>query len=351
MTDRDLERTLRATLTDRAGTVTSGPQWAGAEDQLALEPDLGPRRRRLLPVAAAVLVFAVAGGVIAFRHDSEPTNPPPVASTNQVPIPAGMQAVDALGVEIFVPTTFRIDPLCGPNLVRRPVAVLGAYCQVSTGTAVTFARTELDLRGTASTCRDRISLGDESSCISGSAGAKNSVRLGAWWPRHQVAIDVSTSDDALGLRIIRSAHAVPVDRHGCAAARDPIEPPGKHDPASIGGAPEVPDDRPARSMTVCWYIAHRLVASASLGSKDASTVVHAAAGAKWLFSATSACSAIDHSDAVVLEVRYRGGGSAEGILRLASCPGRSAQSAGSGFVAELARLAGMPLTLGYSPTR
>lgn len=313
----------------------------------------------LAPIAAAVLVSAVVGGVIAFRHDGGPANAPP-AATGQVPVPAGMQAVDALGVEIFVPSTLAIDPPCREKAVLRPVPPSAAriHCPYIAGPVVAIAEA-----GTIASqrCATTVTLDSERGCVVASRGATESrpggkVRqatdLTVAWPKHDVQLAITrTVDEALGLRIIRSAHAVPVDRHGCAAVRDPIEPPGKHDPASIGGAPAVPDDRPAKSMRFCWYIANRLAASASLDANEAATVLHAAQDAKQLFSPSSTCSAVDHSDAVILAVRYNGGGSAEGILRAAACPGRTSPPAGSSFVTQLGRLAGMPLVLGYPPTR
>lgn len=358
MTDRDLERTLRATLTGRAGTVTSGPAWDGADDDLTVAPATGRRWQLFAPIVAAVLVLGVAGGVIAYRHDGGRTNPPP-AATGQVRIPAGMQAVDALGVEVFVPSTFKIDPLCSQPAVFRPVPhIASADCPYFPGPVVTIA----DAGAVANhPCATTVTLDTEAGCVvaqrgtaeSGSGGeGRQPTDLTVAWPKHDVRLSVSrTFDEAFGLRIIRSAHAVPVDRHGCAADRDPIEPPGKHDPASIGGAPAVPEDRPANSMRVCWYIADRLAASASLGGQDAGTALHAAAGATALFSPSSDCSDVDHTDGVVLAVRYAGGGSAEGILRAAACPGRSSQAVGSSFVTTLGRLAGMPLVLGYPTTR
>lgn len=351
MTQPDLERILRSTLNSHADTVSHGPAWsgAGAAPDIALAPR--GRRRWLAPLAAVAVVLTVVAGAIALRHDDPSTDSKPVA-TAQVPVPNGMKAVDALGVEIFVPQEFRVDALCSGPKVTRPVAIRAPSCPLSTGSTVVSISPDAHAQTPSGRCMETLVLGGESTCLIAHAVFIYPAQYSATWPRHGVALTAGSNDQALVLSIFRSAHEVSIDRHGCAAARDPIDAPGQHDPADIGGAPAVPADRPAKLMDVCWYIAQRLVASATLDAKDAATVLHGAATARPLFSPVSepACLAVDHRDAVILSVRYARGGAAEGIMRLAGCPGRDAGTP-SDFVATLAQLTGMPLALGYPAQR
>ncbi|MEP7020257.1 MAG: hypothetical protein ABI808_06370 [Pseudonocardiales bacterium] len=351
MNDQDVERVLRTTLTNRAGTVTNGPAW-NAQDDVSTRRTRR-RARWLAPLAAAAVILAVVGGVFALRYNDKPPQSTP-AAIDQTPIPAGMKAVDTLGVEIFIPAAYSVDTGCGDRAVLRPVPFPGAppSCPTSRDSIVAISPSKPPA---ARGCTEQIALGGERACLSDTATASipSIDTFSVYWPQHRVAISALGRDRAVLLRIIRSAHAVPVDRHGCPAARDPIEAPGQHDPAAVGGAPIVPAQRHASSMSVCWYIAHRLVASAGLGTKDTASVLHAAAVQPTWFSPVGSpgCGAVDRTDAVILGVRYSGGGSAEGIVRLAGCPWRGSAGGQDGFVVILARLAGMPLTLGYPPPR
>jgi hypothetical protein len=353
MNDQDIERVLRTTLTDRAGTVTDGPAWSRGEDEASTSRTDRPRTRLLAPLAAAAVILAVVGGVFALRHNEKRADSTPVA-IDQIPIPAGMKAVDAMGVEIFVPADFTVDTPCSGPRVTRPVAIpVAASCP----SALNSTHVEISAIPVPSRpgCSEQLELDGELACLSTTATTSlpSTSTYEAYWTKHRVAVSAVGDDRAVLLRIIRSAHAVPVDRHGCAADRDPIEPPGKRDPADADGAPTVPENRPATSMGVCWYIANRLVAAGTLGADAADSVLRSANEAAKLFSpaGTAACSAVDHTDAVILSVHYARGGAAEGILRLARCPDRNYGVDQATFVSNLGHLSEMPLSLGYPARR
>jgi len=120
MKDQELQTVLRATLETRAATVASGPQWNADEH---LEPPQHLRRSITLwaPIAAAAAVLVLVAGALALRpndkrHAATPPTPgvrAAVSPSAQIPVPAGMKAVDAWGVEIFVPSSFHVDAPCG----------------------------------------------------------------------------------------------------------------------------------------------------------------------------------------------------------------------------------------------
>jgi len=122
MNDEHIDEVLRQTLAARAATVTHGPTW----DEDEAPPDIAPHRYRrarwLAPLAAAAVVLAVVGAVFAVRGKDERNQPAGPSAAGQVAVPQGMKAVDALGVEIFVPSDFAVDDACAQRSVTLPLA-------------------------------------------------------------------------------------------------------------------------------------------------------------------------------------------------------------------------------------
>jgi hypothetical protein len=359
--DANIERVLRTTLTDRAATVTSGPVLGDVAASGRPDPRKPQQVRRwLAPLATAVMVAAVAGIVITYRDMGKhhpATKRTPIVS-DQLPIPKGMRAVDALGIEIFVPQSMRVDGPCGENGVNRPLPspLLQMSCPFIPGLVVTFSQAT---KPSQAACVATVALDGERGCVtaslgeseSGPNGTRQATDLVAVWPRHDVQLSTTRSfDEQAALRIIRSAHAVPIDRDGCAASVDPIQAPQHNDPSQDGGASLVPPKRPARTMGVCWYIAHRLVASGLLNAHDANTVLGGARSATELFSAAPypGCR-VDSTDGVKLITQYANGSRSTTVLYVAACAGRASRSAQ--YVSTLARLADIPVTLNYRAAR
>lgn len=361
MNDEKIEELLRATLGRRATTVTTGPRWDVESEEVLDRPRraLRPRARWAAPLAAAAVVLAVVGGVLAYRASSSHQHP--AAQLSAPAVPSGMKPVDALGVEIFVPADFAVDNFCQSRTVQRPVVVteVRSCPLIFAPTSVRLTpREPRDLPSSAA-CIVTVALGDETSCIrsapTGVAGRQRIVTLAVWWPKLQAGIEVMTVDAPLGLRIIRSAHPVAVDRNGCAATNSALLlPRGIPDPANVHVGDSASRIAPADGMSVCWYIGNRLAASGSLGANDTGAVLRAAAANAALFSpyAGGDCRAVEQSDGVELITRYADGTTGNAVLHAAACPGRdNTASPQASFVEKLGGLAGMPLSLGYPPTR
>lgn len=362
MTDQDLERVLRTTMTDRAGTVTTGPAWGGP-DQLRDRSRTGRRRTRwLAPLAAAVVVAAVAGGVIAYRgtatHPAAIKQPPP--SGNQLPIPRGMKAVDALGVEIFVPNDFAVDDFCAAHGVIRPVV----FARVPSCPA-RLNRTVVGIsRSTgrsAGACAGHLALDGEMGCLTktGSGSLLSPYSFSAVWPKHGASLTVGGREEALGLQIIRSAHAVPIDRNGCAARRDRMLPDARTD---LVARPVLSTG--ARTVSVCWYLNNRLGASALLSGSAVRQVISAVNSAppKWPppigRPALPSCETVSRSDGVLLAAHTAGQPDVDAVGNFAACNGQqtvyngsSAVLATSDLATAIAGASGIPITLDYKPLR
>lgn len=366
MNDHELEDTLRTTFTGRAGTVARGPGWDGA----ALASTRRRRMRWIAPLAAAAVVLAVVGVVLGIRDSGGPNG-----STSPVAhhaIPSGMKAVDALGVEVFVPASWRVDDgPCPFDGVRRPISLpdswRGAKCAPSlvAEPSVIF----LDARPVMANgvCYERIALDGESGCVT--RETPDRVRPGGygltvWWPQHQVGLSTFTPTLTAGLRVLQSAHAVPVDRNGCAARADATELAGSAQsthPAGLFDSELLP--AATQQLGVCWFIANRLVASALLDQEQAQRVLHVAnhMAPKWPAPARRpalpACDSLAKTDGVMLISHQRGRSDRTAVADFAACDGqRTARSATADFLTspELASAiqhsTGIPLTLDYRAT-
>ncbi|MGI8417256.1 MAG: hypothetical protein ACR2P2_13845 [Nakamurella sp.] len=112
-------------------------------------------------------------------------------------------------------------------------------------------------------CLSRPVLDGEAGCV---VQDKPGHTLSAIWPEHRVGVEVEAAagQSALATRIFNSAHWVPVDRFGCAAARAQV---GLPSGPTVTGGGVLPDN--TASLSVCWYSHSRLVASASVNSAGA----------------------------------------------------------------------------------
>jgi hypothetical protein len=251
-----------------------------------------------------------------------------------------------------------IDPPCGDGVNRPPPPASVLSCAPTFGSVVTISEAA---RRTAGSCLTMVRLDEESGCVvaspgmteTDSSGTRQATDLTVTWPLHGVQIAVTrTFDTSFSLQIIRSVHAVPVDRNGCAARNDALLLP-KHvpDPANVRFADGLPRTDPARQMSVCWYVDNRLVASGLLGSKDADAVLRGAQEVADLFDPYTGgpCDPVDRTNGVELITEYADGSTGHAVLHAARCGGRSHASPAGQYVANVGKLAGMPLTLGYRP--
>jgi hypothetical protein len=373
MSDEQIESTLRATFARRAESVADGPTWDADEEPLDVRPPARRSQARwLAPLAAAAVVLAVVSGILVFRSDDR--GAPNVSG--QVPIPNGMKAVDALGVEIFVPKSMKVDSgPCGFD-VERPIAEpqtwYAAKCLVVAQVTIRPAAGAMH-PGLGFGCSGTtVSLAGESECLFQhiSSGHEPIVQT-ITWPAHAVAITTRTPDAALGLQIINSAHVVPIDRNGCSAENKSLAP-----SASTTSIHNIPDRvgsefysgllpvEPTRSMSVCWYIGNRLVASALLDQSAARTVVRIANGMPPMWPALlprpnlPSCQTMAERDGVLLTAHAPGHPDVTAVADFAACNGqrtsRSATAAyltTSGLAIALAKATGIPISLDYPATR
>jgi hypothetical protein len=334
MNDQELQEALRATFTAHAETITTGPQWQADE-----QPDR-PRRRhgaRLwVPMAAA----AAAAGLVAVTGI---LTTGPAAPTPEVP--AGMQAVDALGVEIFVPADFRVGN-CGPKTVRLPVAPTDP-CAPSPLGQWTHVEISTERLSPGGRCLAEVALDDETTCVSttplSGTGVQPGARFVASWARHAVSILVSTSDENLGLEILRSAHAVDVNRHGCAAKRDPMAVAGTTSDGKL-----FPGDVSPTSAGVCWYVGNRLGASTTLDATRATALTTRSDQTPRLFKPdpTARCTELAKHDGVLIHAQYDTG-PVDAVIYLTRCLVPPLTSADSDFVQQLPRLTGLPTEVDF----
>lgn len=375
MNDEQLEQALRATFAGHAEAVTHGPAWDPAEEPL--DTDRGrsrSRARRLAPLAAAAAVLAVVGGVFALRGDDHASR---TAPAGQLSIPKGMQAVDALGLEIFVPKSFVVDDACqgGPAVVLPiPASVGSCPAMLQADQAVTIAAAPATT-GMTVACTDPIRLDGEPGCVMRSSAAGAPGRTGpesasVSWPRHDVSLTVANLPEALTLQILRSAHAVPIDRNGCAARDDRLSlPPTTSiknipDPADVKfDSALLPVPKP-QGLSVCWYIDNRLAASALLDQKAAQRVLGVANGMppKWPAPQPQptlpSCDDVATHDGVLLTAHTAGRPDVSAVADFAACNGqRTSRSATAAYLTTaeladaLATASGIPISLGYATTR
>jgi hypothetical protein len=367
MNDEHTDEVLRQTLAARAATVTHGPAWDEDEAPLDVAPHRYRRARWLAPLAAAAVVLAVVGAVFAVRGNDERNQQAGPSAAGQVPVPKGMKAVDALGVEIFVPKSYAVDTPCeGGTRVLRPIPS-SSPCPAPQPAVQLVRISTPDIGRPSSTCARPISLGDEPACpltstAAGSPGHSGPESTTITWPRHGVQLTVANLDSRTTMQILRSAHAVPIDRNGCRATNTALYralPRNIPDPASIqlDGLP-----LPTKSldgMSVCWYIDDRLAASALVGSASGQHLARIvnALPPRWPAPQPQprlpSCDEVDQHDGVQLIAHTRTG-EVDAIAQLAACDGQRTVGTGShGVLVEpelataLAKATGIPFTDGY----
>ena len=191
-----------------------------------------------------------------------------------VPVPPGEQAVDALGIEIFVPAGLTLDPVCPDHSVSRPADGLTyAIGCIPLGAPAVWIYTANNIvdgasppRSTAH-CLSRPILNGEAGCIvEDPIQNTDTIGLAAMWPQHDVGIQIHVAADqsAWAMRVFNSAHWVPVDRQGCPATRSPV---GLAQGPTTAGTRIFPKD--TASLSICWYSHNRLGASATVNSASA----------------------------------------------------------------------------------
>ncbi len=263
----------------------------------------------------------------------------------EVPVPSGERAVDALGVEIFVPDGLVLDPPCAGNSVNRPASGLTyAIGCVALMPPAVWVATGKDVVNMASPprstthCLSRPVLDGEAGCVVQDAGQDlNTITLAAIWPRHDVGVDilVVASQSSWAMRIFSSAHWVPIDRHGCAAGRSPVGLPEA--PTATGGARILPDD--TTSLSICWYSHSRLVASAGVASVNAIRSINHPTGVtnapgiglvpKYTPQASAPlCTTLDTTEGLVLLAHTPGRADAVSTAQLADCRGQQQWTTG-----------------------
>ena len=363
MNDDQIGEVLRKTLAARAATVTQGPAWDEDDEPLEIAPRRYRRARWLAPLAAAAVVLAVVGAVFAVRGNDEPNQPAVPGAAGQVAVPHGMKAVDALGVEIFVPSDFAVDDNCSQRSVARPIpARIGSCDGVPNGGASLHITISPVLTTSGRACGSvTVTLEREPACVTEqSVGTQSQLQVS--WPRAAVTITAVGRDEKGALQILRSAHAVPVDRNGCRATNTDLDralPRNIPDPANIQlhGLP-LPTSGLDR-MSVCWYISNRLAASAQVGGAGGRHIAQTvnALLPKWPAPQPQpnlpSCDQVDRHDGVQLIAHTRAG-DVEAIAQLAACNGQRTVNAGSRAVlvepelaAALARATGIPFADGY----
>jgi hypothetical protein len=339
MNDDQIGEVLRKTLAARAATVTQGAPWDEDEEPLDIAPYRHRRVRWLAPLAAAAVVLTVVGVTFALRGKDEQSAPPLPGAVEQPAVPAGMKPVDALGVEIFVPRTFGIDnPCAGGTKVLRPIPT-SSLCPGPQQSVPLVRITTPQGHPDSNSCAHPIRLDREPACpmSAASTGRSGPTSTTLIWPKHGVQLTVANLDSKATMQILRSAHAVPVDRNGCRArntALDHALPRNIPDPANIqlNGLP-LPTSGLDR-MSVCWYIGNRLVASALVGSTSGQRLARLvnALPPKWptppARPSLPSCEQVGRHDGVQL-IAYTRAGEVDAIAQLAACDGQRIVSTGS----------------------
>jgi hypothetical protein len=378
----------------RAEHIRSGPAWPSADDAVRRFRPRRPARRWLLPAAAAAVVATLVVTVIAVRGLGSPADhaspgpagesttsgpgvegadddrlPPAPTPVAQQPIPAGQQAVDALGVEIFVPTSLTVDPPCASKSVSRPAYgltyAIGCIPVQAPALDIMTATNAADgMTPTTGPCAGTVELDGENGCIriQDADSSGSTIGVSVLWPRHDVALiaDYPSDQRAQALAVFKSAHRVSVDRHGCAATRFPVVPAGA---SSLPEGSVLPAD--ATSTSACWYSSGRLVASATLPSPGSSRDLEhpgAPGSAPGIGSAPSyspspdgeSCSALGRTEGIVFQSTQPDGSIAVSAAQFADCTGgqywtdgKHAQPVDEALASAVRGLAGFLLVFGY----
>ncbi|HEY3736884.1 MAG TPA: hypothetical protein VGL26_05515 [Jatrophihabitans sp.] len=347
MTEDEIEQALRETFAAKAATITRGPVLPAENDT----PHSSTHWRWLAPLlAAAAIVTLVVGLAVGFNRNghSAPATPPstPSSTSTSDPIPAGMKAVDALGVEIYVPSDAQLDPYCsiGGTVVYRPVPppMPAPSCPTSNAASVAVSiqpPTESASAGGAGpaspgsepTCVSHVVLSAERECVFEKHDASTGLttyEVGSGADNVYLTASANSSAGAQrALQIIESTHEVSVDRYGCSAT-DPS--PSILTTQTI--TPLNPDQ--VESLDVCWYRSNRLVASGEAQGAKAQSVAHAvnALPPKWPALQPDAtlptCDQVATTDGVLLTFHPTNGNTVTGPAQLAACDGQRTEAVG-----------------------
>lgn len=269
------------------------------------------------------------------------SDPDPVAG---VAVPAGEQAVDALGLEVFVPKELMLDPPCAGNSINRPASgltyTIGCTALAPPAVEIATAKNVVDSASPARStthCLRRPVLDGETGCIvQDPTQNTDSIDLAAIWPRHDVGIQVhvAAGRSTWAMRVFDSARWVPVDRYGCAASRSTVELPE----VTTAGGGILPDD--TTSLTICWYSHNRLVASSSVGAKSKIQAIAHPTGvtngpgitlvATYTPQATAPlCTELDKTEGIVFFAHFSGRADGVSTAQLADCRGQQQWTDGS----------------------
>lgn len=232
-------------------------------------PTLSASKQSTYPVTTSPSRQGTGAGLSSTASAS--SDPAPMVS---VPVPPGEQAVDALGIEIFVPAGLTLDPVCADHSVSRPAYGLTyAISCIPLGAPAVWIYTAKNIvdgasppRSTAH-CLSRPILNGEAGCIvKDPTQNTDTIDLAAMWPHHDVGIQIHVAADqsAWAMRVFNSAHWVSVDRDGCPATRSPV---GLAQAPTTAGTQILPED--TASLSICWYSHNRLAASATVDSANA----------------------------------------------------------------------------------
>lgn len=289
-----------------------------------------------------------------------------------VPVPHGKEAVDALGVEIFVPAGLTLDPPCAGKSVNRPAYGLtySIGCKGLEPPAVWIASGKNVIDGASpprSTrhCLSRPVLDGEAGCvIQDPIQDATTIALAVIWSHHDVGIQIQAAKNqaAWAMRIFNSAHWVPVDRQGCSATRSPVGLPEA--PTASGDVGIVPDD--TASLSVCWYSQNRLVASAKVDSTTAIRSITHPTGVRdgpgiglvpthTPQASAPLCTDLDKTEGLVFLAHAPGRADAVSAAQLADCRGKQqwtdrtiSLSTGEPLASALRASTGFLLVYGYS---
>ncbi len=322
-------------------------------------------------VAAALLALIAVSGCTTARSggSSLPVDSTGSRHTVDVPIPRGEQAVDALGVEIFVPAVLTLDPPCADNSVNRPASgltyTIGCTALAPPAVWIASGRDVIDGASPSRStehCLSHPVLDGEAGCIvEDPTQNTDTIELAAFWTQHDVGIEILVAADqsAWAMQVFNSAHRVPIDRHGCAAGRSPV---GLPEAPSTGGG-ILPQD--ATSLSICWYSHHRLVASAGVDSASAiRAIAHPTGvtnGPGITLVATYApqptaplCTDLDRSEGLVFLAHAPGRADTVSTAQLADCrgkqvwtDGRVSIASGEPLASALRAATGFLLVYGY----
>lgn len=329
-------------------------------------------------VSTAVRAAPAATSVVAVSHPQRTVAigqshgaSPATSTASKSAVPAGLQPVDALGVEIFVPAGLALDPPCPGHSVNRPSYGLtyAIGCSgmappevwIKSGHEVIYGASPP--RSTEH-CLARPVLDGEAGCvIQDPIQDATTILLAVIWPHHDVALQaqVLNGQAPWAMRIFNSAHLVPVDRQGCLAARSPVDllPP----PTRTNGGDVLPPD--TTSVSICWYSHRRLVASAQVNSAPAIRSIAqpiAVANGPGIPVPPSytpqdtapTCAELNQTEGVVFIAHTAGGVDSISTAQFADCQGTQQWTNGTVSVptgeplaSALRRSAGLLLTYGY----